>query len=77
MALACEVPDESDLPLRHWSQSELAREAVRRGIVDSLSHGPVGRFAKGAALTPHRVRGWLTPKPDPEFEAKCADVCTI
>lgn len=23
------------------------------------------------------MRGWLTPKPDPEFEAKCADVCTI
>jgi len=23
------------------------------------------------------VRGWLTPKPDPEFDTKCADVCTI
>jgi hypothetical protein len=23
------------------------------------------------------VRGWLTPKPDPEFETKCAEVCTI
>jgi hypothetical protein len=23
------------------------------------------------------VRGWLTPKPDPEFESKCADICTI
>jgi DDE superfamily endonuclease len=23
------------------------------------------------------VRGWLAPKPDPEFEAKCADVCTV
>ena len=23
------------------------------------------------------MRGWLTAKPDPEFEAKCADVCTI
>ena len=23
------------------------------------------------------MRGWLTPKPDPAFEAKCADVCTI
>ena len=44
MALACEKPDEnSNLPLSHWSQSELAREAVRRGIVDSISHGSVGR----------------------------------
>jgi putative transposase len=46
MALACEPPEQSDLPLSHWSQSELAREAVRRGIVDSISHGSVGRFFK-------------------------------
>ena len=46
MALACEPPKASDLPLSHWSQSELAREAVRRGIVDSISHGSVGRFLK-------------------------------
>ena len=46
MALACEMPEQSELPLSHWSQSELAREAVRRGIVDSISHGSVGRFLK-------------------------------
>ena len=46
MALACEPPEQSNLPLSHWSQSELAREAVRRGIVDSISHGSVGRFFK-------------------------------
>jgi transposase len=23
------------------------------------------------------VRGWLTPKPDPAFETKCADICTV
>ena len=46
MALACEPPEQSHLPLSHWSQSELAREAVRRGIVDSISHGSVGRFLK-------------------------------
>ena len=23
------------------------------------------------------MRGWLTAKPDPEFDTKCADVCTI
>src|SRR3954447_209331 len=44
MALACEPAEQSTLPLSHWSQSELAREAVRRGIVDSISHGSIGRF---------------------------------
>jgi putative transposase len=44
VALACEVPEASDLPLSHWSQSELARQAVGRGIVDIISHGSVGHF---------------------------------
>jgi hypothetical protein len=28
-------------------------------------------------LQPHRVRPWLTPKPDPEFQAKCAEICMV
>ena len=46
MALACEDPERLDLPISHWSQSELARQAVQRGIVKSISHGSVGRFLK-------------------------------
>jgi len=37
----------------------------------------LGAFLKEAALQPHRVRGWLTPKPDPEFDTKCTDICTV
>jgi transposase len=46
IALACEDPKDSDLPLSQWSQSEVARQAVKRGIVPSISHGSVGRFFK-------------------------------
>ena len=46
MALACEDPEWLDVPISHWSQSELARQAVSRGIVKSISHGSVGRFLK-------------------------------
>ena len=46
MALACEDPERLDIPISHWSQSELARQAVSRGIVKSISHGSVGRFLK-------------------------------
>jgi putative transposase len=46
MALACEDPERLDVPISQWSQSELARQAVRRGIVQSISHGSVGRFLK-------------------------------
>jgi putative transposase len=57
IALACEPPEKSGLPLSHWSQSELAREAVRRGIVDSISHGSIGRFLKRSRpQAPSRAR---------------------
>ncbi len=47
VALACEQPAEAcDLPLSHWSRSELARCAVERGIVGGISNSSVGRFFK-------------------------------
>jgi len=46
IALACEDPKDSDLPISQWSQSEVARQAIKRGIVASISHGSVGRFFK-------------------------------
>jgi putative transposase len=46
MAMACEDPGTLDVPISQWSQSELARQSVARGIVESISHGSVGRFKK-------------------------------
>ncbi len=48
MALACMDPETLDVPISHWSQSELARQSVARGIVSSISHGSVGRFLKSS-----------------------------
>jgi hypothetical protein len=44
IALACEPPMESGLPVSHWTPPELAREAARRGIVESISPRQVDRF---------------------------------
>lgn len=51
MALACEDPERLDVPISQWTQSELARQAVRRGIVERISHGSVGRFLKKGATS--------------------------
>src|SRR3978361_1654062 len=32
-------------------------------------------FKKEADLKPHLNRYWLTPKPDPDFDTKCPDIC--
>lgn len=44
IALACEPPSDSGLPLSHWTPPELAREAIKRGLVDSISPRQVDRF---------------------------------
>jgi len=36
MALACSDPKTLDVPISHWSQSELARQSVARGLVESI-----------------------------------------
>ncbi len=46
VALACEPPSASGVPLSHWSQQDLADEAMRHGIVDQVSQRSVGRFLK-------------------------------
>jgi putative transposase len=48
VAKACEAPShESGRPVTHWSTTELAEEAVKRGIVEEISARSVGRFLKG------------------------------
>ena len=50
IAIACEQPSNSDRPITHWPQQEVADEAMRRGIVDSISQRSVGRFFKRVGL---------------------------
>ena len=46
IALACENPQDSGLPVSHWTPPELAREAIKRGIVDRISPRHLDRFLK-------------------------------
>jgi len=46
VALSCEAPEASGRPISHWTQQELADEAVKRGLVESISQRSVGRFLK-------------------------------
>jgi len=48
VALACELPATSGLPVTHWTPTELARESVLRGIVTEISSRSVGRFLKSS-----------------------------
>ena len=79
VAMTCERPEDSDRPISQWSQREIADEAMRRGIIPQVSQRSVGRFLKRSrpSTASARLRHWLTPKPDPAFDAKCADICEV
>ncbi len=47
IAVACEPPSDSNLPLTHWTPSDLAREVIKRGIVETISPRHVDRILKG------------------------------
>src|SRR3954453_2475984 len=76
-ALACEPPQKSGLPITHWTGAELAAEAVKRGIFESISVSQVHRLLREAKLQPHRSRYWLntTEKDQQLFEAQVQVVC--
>jgi len=46
VAMACEKPSDSERPISQWSQREIADEAMRRGIMPSISQRSVGRSLK-------------------------------
>jgi len=46
IAMACEDPSVFDLPFSHWTPELLQIEAIKLGIVESISVRQVGRFLK-------------------------------
>lgn len=55
LSVACEKPEDCGVPVTHWTPSELAREVIKRGIVDSISPRHLDRFLKGGGSTASQV----------------------
>ena len=47
VAISCEDPAASGLPISTWTPKDIAREAIQRGIVERISPQSVERFLKG------------------------------
>jgi putative transposase len=46
MSVACERPEDSGLPISHWSLNSLVNEVIRRGIVERISRSQLAVFLK-------------------------------
>ncbi|WP_228567107.1 helix-turn-helix domain-containing protein [Nocardia sp. SYP-A9097] len=75
-ALACGLPAETGVPLSRWSSSDLAAEAVKSGIAESISSSTIRRILSGAALEPWQFQSWIFIR-DPDFAAKAALVLDL
>lgn len=74
--MACELPASSGVPLSRWSASELAREAISRGIAEQISGVTVWRWLTQDAIKPWQHRSWIFPR-DPHFAAKAGPILDL
>ena len=70
VALACQLPSATGVPLARWSGPELRRELEAQGLVSELfSVTSVLWILAENPVKPWRYQSWIYPR-DPDFEAK-------
>ncbi|MGH3596562.1 MAG: IS630 family transposase [Mycobacterium sp.] len=69
VALACQLPVDTGVPLSRWSGPELARELAARGLAGLMSVSSLLRILAENPVKPWRYQSWIFPR-DPDFEAK-------
>ncbi len=74
--MACALPAEQGVPLSRWSATELAREAVARGIVEQISGVTVWRWLSADAIKPWQHRSWIFPR-DPRFADRAGPILDL
>jgi hypothetical protein len=75
-AIACELPSQRGLPFSRFSHNDIAQEAIRCGIVASISGATVWRWLSMDAIKPWRYRSWIFPR-DPNLIQKAARVLDL
>ena len=75
-ALACELPWESGIPLSRFSGDEIASEAIKRGIVASISGATVWIWLNEDAIKPWQHRSWIFPR-DLKFREKAGRILDL
>ena len=70
VALACQLPAATGVPLAHWTGPELAAELTARNLVSfPVSASSVLRILAEHPVKPWQYQSWIYPR-DPDFEAR-------
>jgi transposase len=71
VALACQLPAATGVPLARWSGPELAAEINKAGPASPISPSSVLRILAEHPIKPWQYQSWICPR-DPDFAAKAA-----
>jgi transposase len=77
VALACQLPADTGVPLARWTGPELAAELAARGLASGpVSASSVLRILAENPVKPWRYQSWIFPR-DPDFEAKATVILDL
>jgi transposase len=76
VALACQLPAATGVPLSRWTGPELLAEVTRAGTDCELSASSVLRILAEHPVKPWQYQSWISVR-DPDFEAKAAVILDL
>jgi transposase len=76
VALACQLPAATGVPLSRWTGPELLAEVIRAGTDCELSVSSVLRILAEHPVKPWQYQSWISPR-DPDFEAKATVILDL
>ena len=76
VALACQLPAATGVPLSRWSGPELAAEITKAGLARQISASSILRILAEHPIKPWQYRSWIFPR-DPQFAAKATVILDL
>jgi transposase len=76
VALACQLPAATGVPLARWSGPELAAEITKSGLAAQISPSSVLRILAEHPIKPWQYQSWIFPR-DPDFAAKASVILDL
>ena len=76
VALACQLPAATGVPLARWTAPELAAELAAQGLASPISPSSVLRILAEHPIKPWQYQSWIYPR-DPGFAAKATVILDL
>ena len=76
VALACQLPAATGVPLSRWTAPELAAELAAQGLASPISPSSVLRILAEHPIKPWQYQSWVFPR-DPDFAAKATVILDL